>query len=70
MALRTKRARQKLTKKLQKHLTEMGIHTMAEFEKTRQLQRGLQEIDKAAGGHGLQPCYECREIEQRLNGTW
>jgi len=39
--LRTKLAKKKLTKKMQKHLTEMDVHSMADFERTLKRQRQL-----------------------------
>ena len=55
MSLRTKKASRVLTKEQQKHLTEVGVNSMAAFAESREWQR---EHDD--------PCIECRFIEIRL----
>ena len=59
MALRTKRAK-RLTKKQQQHLTDVDVHTLAAFKRTRAAHAELKER------FGGEPCYECRFIALKL----
>ena len=62
--LRTKLAKKVLKKAEQKHLTEMGIHSMAHLLETRAVQLSQEE------GKPDKPCYiachECRVIARKL----
>jgi hypothetical protein len=58
--LRTKQAKKLLTKKEQRHLTEMGIHTMAEMEGQMRFIRAHEGKDEIC------PCFICRHIGIKL----
>ena len=60
--LTTKQAKKVLTKKEQRHLTEMGVHSVRMFRITRetQLQRKEQYPDNP------EPCWTCRIIAGKL----
>lgn len=59
--IRTKKAKKVLTKKEQRHLTDMGIHSMSAFEATRSDQiRQKSECTK------IEPCWDCRMIAEKL----
>ena len=59
--LRTKTAKKLLTKKEQRHLTDMKIYSMATFERTRALQ-----ILQVEENPNIEPCFECKFIAQKL----
>jgi len=59
--IRTKLARKALTKKEQQHLTEMGVHSMEGFKRTREAQ-----IKMKAEEPRVEPCFECRSIAAKL----
>lgn len=62
--INTKLAKKVLTKKNQKHLTKMGIHSMSQFLSMREKQLA---IPKTTGIPGIdEPCYECLEIARKL----
>jgi len=58
--LRTKTAKKVLTKKEQRHLTEMGIHTMAAMKR----QVAFMKTDE--GKPGTFHCWECKTIARKL----
>ena len=58
--IQTKLAKKVLKKAEQKHLTEMGIHSMRHFLEARQVQL-TQEEDSC-----YTSCYECRVIARKL----
>ena len=58
----TKLAKKVLKKAEQKHLTEMGIYSMAHFLEARQVQLAQ---EKATPSHYI-ACYECRVIARKL----
>jgi len=64
--LRTKKAKKALTKKLQKHLTEVGIHTIKDFEESRIKQKQIMKNLNTS----REICWTCWEIEKRLKGDW
>ena len=59
--IRTKLAKKVLRKKQQKHLTEMGITSMASFKRIRedQLKQKKEHPD-------IEPCWDCRMIASKL----
>jgi len=61
--LRGKKAKKVLTKKQQKHLTEMGINSMYQFEMSREHQ-AIQKRENPGSNWGR--CFECDEIARRL----
>ena len=66
--LKTKLAKKVLTKKDQRHLTEMNIHSMATFLTTRDAQIRITERSLK---DGLTPgmaeaCWDCKEIARKL----
>ena len=66
--IRTKLAKKVLTKKEQKHLSEMGINSMSVFLITRKDQIKMR-AEGDAKGHtpGIaEPCFECKEIARKL----
>ena len=58
--IRTKLARRVLTRAEQRHLTDVGIRSLAGLREAREYQRAL------AGKDGREPCYECRTIARKL----
>lgn len=56
--LRTKQAKL-LTKKERRHLTEMGIHSLATLRRTRAAQIAQARPD-------VEPCFECKTIARKL----
>ena len=59
--IRTKLAKKVLTKKEQKHLTEMGVSTMDIFNRTRTEQLKFKKLHA-----DTEPCWECRTIAGKL----
>lgn len=59
--LRSKEAKKLLTKKEQRHLTEMKVNSMAAFERTRAFQ-----ISQLTENSNIEPCFECKFIAQKL----
>ena len=59
--IRTKKAKKVLTKKEQRHLTDMGIHSILVFGKVIAEQaRQKRECTE------IEPCWECRIIAEKL----
>ena len=58
--LRTKAARKLLTKKEQKHLTEMKISSLRAFKELRSAQVDMR------GKNKTEPCFECKAIAIKL----
>jgi hypothetical protein len=52
----------KLTRPEQKHLREMGIHSL----KAMRVNRGTQAKMKEYGENEIEPCWECRNIAVKL----
>ncbi len=67
--LKTKLAKKLLTKKEQKHLTEMGINSMAQMKNQAQLDNKAMESFKANSGSLFAGCWKCREIVHKLGLT-
>jgi len=61
MALRTKEARQKLTRREQKHLTEQGIHSMVDM---RQMAAHMRRLCPSTPSS---VCPVCWEVVRKLN---
>ena len=64
----TKLAKKMLTKKEQKHLSEVGIYSMVSFLRTRKEQIKMAEKSRIKGhppGIAV-PCFECLRIAQKL----
>ena len=61
-------AKKMLTKKEQKHLSEIGIYSMASFLRTRKEQIKMQEKSRTRGhSPGIaEPCFVCLRIAQKL----
>ena len=66
--IHTKLAKKVLTKKEQRHLTEMGINSMSVFLATRKDQIKMRkEADKEGLPPGIgEPCWKCKIIAQKL----
>jgi len=54
----------KLKKNELKHLREMGITTLHQFQKTINKQQKIRNKD---GKDGIEPCWDCRLIMQKLD---
>lgn len=63
--IRTKVAKEILTKAEQRHLTEIGVHSMASFRSTREHQLAMEEAEKEAGRYYV-ACFECRRVARKL----
>lgn len=59
--IRTKLAKKVLSKKHQKHLTEMGISSMKMFNEVRKTQLTFKETHST-----YEPCWDCRMIASKL----
>ncbi|MCK5601750.1 hypothetical protein KAR91_07780 [Candidatus Pacearchaeota archaeon] len=59
--IRTKQAKRVLGKKEQKHLTEMGINSLAQFKINREKQ-----LKQKAEAPDIEPCWDCRMIASKL----
>ena len=64
--LRTKLAKKKLTKKLQKHLTENGVNSMKDFEETLAHQRMMVRDWYPKHKSTIMVCSECFKVAERL----
>ena len=62
---RAKTWKQLLLKAQRRHLTEMGITSLAQFKRTRELQEA-QELQSEKAGFWNVPCWDCKDIERRL----
>jgi hypothetical protein len=62
--IKTNLAKKKLTKKLQKHLTKMKIHSMRRFEEVLEGQRSMARNYEYPTT--VRVCFECYEIAGRL----
>ena len=58
--IRTKQAKRLLTKGEQRHLTEMHVHSLAAFIRTRAAQIEQRKISP------FESCFECRIIARKL----
>lgn len=60
----------KITKKQARHLRLMGVTTVGQFKAVRELQETRRrEADEEGLPPGIaEPCFECVEIERRVNG--
>jgi hypothetical protein len=59
--IRTKLAKKVLSKKEQKHLTEMGVHSVSSFQRVRENQ-----LKQKSEAPDIEPCWECRFIAGKL----
>lgn len=57
----TKLTKKVLSKKEQRHLSEMGIKSMADFKRTRTEQKRM-----LLSGTGFEPCWDCKMIAAKL----
>ena len=66
--LRTKLAKKVLTKKEQKHLSEVNVHSMAAFIRTRAAHAEMREKNERDKNNPLapEPCFDCRHIALKL----